>query len=70
MSMRTEVRSRRRRELAATELGAEATAPVPGWGWTETALSLMVFVWGVNFAVVKHALASVPPAGVQRACAS
>jgi drug/metabolite transporter (DMT)-like permease len=48
-------------ETAATELGAEATAPVPGWGWTETALSLMVFVWGVNFAVVKHALASIHP---------
>ena len=41
--------------------GAEATAPVPGWGWTETALSVMVFVWGVNFAVVKHALASFQP---------
>lgn len=48
-------------ELGATELGAEATAPVPGWGWTETALSLMVFVWGVNFAVVKHALATIHP---------
>lgn len=48
-------------EMAATELGAEATAPVPGWGWTETALSLMVFVWGVNFAIVKHALGSIHP---------
>lgn len=48
-------------QRAATELGAEATAPVPGWGWTETALSLMVFVWGVNFAVVKHALDSIAP---------
>lgn len=48
-------------EAGATELGAEATAPVPGWGWTETALSLMVFVWGVNFAVVKRALASFDP---------
>ena len=48
-------------ETAAAELGAEATAPVPGWGWTETALSLMVLVWGVNFAVVKHALASFQP---------
>jgi drug/metabolite transporter (DMT)-like permease len=48
-------------ETAATELGAEATGPVPGWGWTETALSLMVFVWGVNFAVVKHALATFHP---------
>jgi drug/metabolite transporter (DMT)-like permease len=48
-------------ETAATELGAEATGPVPGWGWTETALSVMVLVWGVNFAVVKHALASFHP---------
>lgn len=48
-------------ETAATELGAEATAPVPGWGWTETALSVMVFVWGVNFAVVKHALTDIQP---------
>jgi drug/metabolite transporter (DMT)-like permease len=48
-------------ETAATELGAEATAPVPGWGWTETALSLMVFVWGVNFAVVKQALGTFDP---------
>lgn len=48
-------------ETAATELGAEATAPVPGWGWTETALSAMVLVWGVNFAVVKHALATFDP---------
>jgi drug/metabolite transporter (DMT)-like permease len=48
-------------ETAATELGAAATAPVPGWGWTETALSMMVLVWGVNFAVVKHALASFQP---------
>lgn len=46
---------------AATELGAGATGPVPGWGRTETALSLMVLVWGVNFAVVKHALASFQP---------
>jgi drug/metabolite transporter (DMT)-like permease len=37
-------------------IGAEATAPVPGWGWTESALALMVLVWGVNFAVVKAAL--------------
>lgn len=46
---------------AATELGAEATGPVPGWGWTETALSVMVLVWGVNFAVVKQALAAFHP---------
>jgi drug/metabolite transporter (DMT)-like permease len=45
----------------APEVGAEATAPVPGWGWTETALSLMVLVWGVNFAVVKYALDAIEP---------
>ncbi|HEX2094703.1 MAG TPA: DMT family transporter [Longimicrobiaceae bacterium] len=42
-------------------LGAEATGPVPPWGWTETALSVMVFVWGVNFAVVKRALETFDP---------
>ncbi|HEU0079157.1 MAG TPA: EamA family transporter, partial [Longimicrobiaceae bacterium] len=45
----------------AAEVGAEATAPVPGWGWTETALSVMVLVWGVNFAVAKYALTSIHP---------
>ncbi|HEX2081672.1 MAG TPA: EamA family transporter, partial [Longimicrobium sp.] len=45
----------------AVEVGAEATAPVPGWGWTETALSLMVLVWGVNFAIVKYALDAIEP---------
>jgi drug/metabolite transporter (DMT)-like permease len=48
-------------DAGATELGAEATAPVPGWGWTETSLLLMVFVWGVNFPIVKHALATFDP---------
>ena len=42
-------------------LSAEATGPVPGWGWTETALSVMVLVWGVNFAVVKSALGAFQP---------
>ena len=42
-------------------IGAEATAPVPGLGWTEAALAMMVFVWGVNFAVVKHALGVFEP---------
>jgi drug/metabolite transporter (DMT)-like permease len=45
------------------DLGAEATAPVPGWGWTETSLALMVLVWGVNFAVVKDALRVFDPLG-------
>lgn len=40
---------------------AEATGPVPAWGWTETSLALMVLVWGVNFAVVKGALAAFHP---------
>jgi drug/metabolite transporter (DMT)-like permease len=42
-------------------LGAEATGPVPGRGWTEAALAVMVLVWGVNFAVVKHALEDFDP---------
>jgi drug/metabolite transporter (DMT)-like permease len=49
------------REMDASALQAEATGPVPGWGWTETALSLMVLVWGVNYAVVKHALGQFDP---------
>ena len=49
------------REQADAMVGAEATAPVPGWGWTETALAVMVLVWGVNFAVVKRALAAFDP---------
>jgi drug/metabolite transporter (DMT)-like permease len=48
-------------EPLGEELGAEATAPVPGRGWTEAALALMVLVWGVNFAVVKHALEDFDP---------
>ncbi|HYH79811.1 MAG TPA: EamA family transporter [Longimicrobium sp.] len=48
-------------EVTASGVGAEATAPVPGWGWTESALAMMVVVWGVNFAVVKAALASFGP---------
>ena len=50
-----------REEIDASAIQAEATGPVPGWGWTETALSLMVIVWGVNFAVAKHALAQFDP---------
>lgn len=42
-------------------VGAEATGPVPGWGWTETALSVMVLVWGINFAVAKQALETFHP---------
>ena len=49
-------------ERADSAVGAEATAPVPQqWGWTETALSVMVLVWGVNFAVVKRALVAFDP---------
>lgn len=40
----------------ATELGAAATGPVPGRGWTEVSLALMVTVWGINYAVAKDAL--------------
>lgn len=48
-------------EPVGEEMGAEATAPVPGRGWTEAALAVMVLVWGVNFAVVKHALEDFDP---------
>src|SRR5215213_8425988 len=50
-----------RDEIDSSAIQAEATGPVPGWGWTETALSLMVLVWGVNFAVAKHALGQFDP---------
>jgi drug/metabolite transporter (DMT)-like permease len=50
-----------REEVDASAIQAEAGGPVPGWGWTETALSFMVLVWGVNYAVVKHALAQFDP---------
>jgi drug/metabolite transporter (DMT)-like permease len=43
--------------------GAQATAPVPGRGWTEASLALMVLVWAVNFSVVKWALATFDPLG-------
>jgi drug/metabolite transporter (DMT)-like permease len=50
-----------RADVEASAIQAEAGGPVPGWGWTETALSFMVLVWGVNYAVVKHALARFDP---------
>lgn len=50
-----------RQEVDASAIQAEAGGPVPGWGWTETALSLMVLVWGVNYSVVKHTLARFDP---------
>lgn len=50
-------------EKADGLLGAEATGPVPTWGWTETSLLLMVVVWGVNFSVVKRALEAFDPLG-------
>ncbi|HEX8903560.1 MAG TPA: DMT family transporter, partial [Longimicrobiaceae bacterium] len=52
-----------RQEVEASAIQAEAGGPVPGWGWTETALSFMVLVWGVNYSVVKHALAQFDPLG-------
>jgi drug/metabolite transporter (DMT)-like permease len=48
-------------ETEAAGVQAEAGAPVPGWGWTESALAGMVLVWGVNFAVVKAALGVFEP---------
>src|SRR3954451_534289 len=50
-----------RAEVEASAIQAEAAAPVPAWGWTESSLSLMVLVWGVNYAVVKHALGQIDP---------
>ncbi|HEX6747819.1 MAG TPA: EamA family transporter [Longimicrobium sp.] len=50
-----------RQEVEASAIQAEAGGPVPGWGWTETALSFMVLVWGVNYSVVKHTLAQFDP---------
>ncbi len=51
------------REEAAADpgIGAEATGPVPAWGWTETSLAVMVLVWGVNFPIAKHALQAFDP---------
>jgi len=48
---------------AATGLGAQAGAPVPGRGWTEASLALMVLVWAINFSVVKRALDAFDPLG-------
>lgn len=48
-------------EIDEVGIAAEATAPVPGWGWTETSLLLMVVIWGVNFTVVKRALDAFEP---------
>ena len=42
-------------------ISAEATGPVPGWGWTETSLLGMVLVWGSNFAIVKRTLGAFDP---------
>jgi drug/metabolite transporter (DMT)-like permease len=43
--------------------GAQATGPVPGAGWTEVSLAVMVLVWAINFSVVKQALESFDPLG-------
>lgn len=51
------------REMQDGGIGAEATGPVPGWGWTETSLTVMVLVWGINFAVAKRALDAFDPLG-------
>jgi drug/metabolite transporter (DMT)-like permease len=50
-------------EAFAPEPGAQATGPVPGTGWTELSLALMVLVWAVNFSVVKRALDTFEPLG-------
>jgi len=38
-----------------------SSARTAGWGWTETALLVMVIVWGVNFSVAKWALGVFDP---------
>jgi drug/metabolite transporter (DMT)-like permease len=43
--------------------GAQAGGPVPGRGWTEASLAVMVLVWAVNFSVVKSALGTWEPLG-------
>ena len=48
-------------ERIESGMEAEASGPVPGWGWTETSLATMVLIWGVNFPIVKSALASFQP---------
>jgi drug/metabolite transporter (DMT)-like permease len=47
----------------ATPPGSAGTtgSPAPGWGWTESALSLMVLIWGFNFAIAKHAMEEIEP---------
>ncbi len=50
-------------EAAPPVPGAEAAAPVPARGWTEAVLAGMVVIWGVNFSVVKWALAEFAPLG-------
>lgn len=42
-------------------VGAEGPLPLPRTGWTEASLALMVFIWGLNFAVAKRALAAFDP---------
>jgi drug/metabolite transporter (DMT)-like permease len=49
------------RQPIETGVEAEASGPVPAWGWTETSLAVMVLIWGINFAIVKSALASFSP---------
>lgn len=42
---------------------AHAAAPVPASGWTEAGLGLMVFIWALNFSVVKRTLEVMEPLG-------
>ncbi len=51
------------RREAPSVPGVQAAAPVPAVGRTELALTLMVFIWGVNFAVVKRTLEAFTPLG-------
>ena len=44
-------------------IDSKQAVPVKGWGlsWADGLLLLTVFFWGVNFSVVKFALAEIPP---------
>jgi drug/metabolite transporter (DMT)-like permease len=42
---------------------AQATGPVPAKGWAEAGLGAMVFIWALNFSVVKRALEAFEPLG-------
>jgi drug/metabolite transporter (DMT)-like permease len=50
-------------DRVAVDPVAHAAAPVPVPGWTELGLGLMVFIWALNFSVVKRTLEVMEPLG-------